>query len=53
MQKIAGLCGRGVLAVIAPADKGFAFKYVNNGVLLAVMVDAGPSGRLHYEDAGL
>jgi len=57
MEEVAGAGGGAGLAVLAPADEGFAFEDVDNGVLLAVVVDAGFGAGLDEEgsapEAGL
>lgn len=58
MNTLNQIGSRTTVSVVHPDElsletcNGFTLKDINNGVLFAVMVDAGLSRRLHYEDAG-
>src|ERR1700719_2724241 len=41
MDKIAGVRGLGILAALSPTDQAIALEHVGDGLLLAMMMDAG------------
>src|SRR5271167_4010036 len=47
MDKITGVRGRGMLAALSPADQAIALKHVDDGFLLAMMMDTGAGSGLN------
>jgi hypothetical protein len=52
MQEVSGTHGTLVLAAFTPADQGFAFEHIDDGLLIAVMMDSGARAWLDLEHAG-
>src|ERR1700730_18816749 len=50
MDKIAGVRGFRILAALSPTDQAIALEHVGDGLLLAVMMDAGLGPGLNDKD---